>query len=1013
MEQVYGLAALVAWHPWLAYGLVIAATLFRLYRFQTPAYLALVAVGGAVGLSLGHAANMLWPVMPPPGAEALDPYLSAFWFALLTAAAEVARPVRRSEFAKPWQRRAALAQEVGLALLLFLAPVWRPELAGWLSSLLVVYFLLASLLRLSAWLRRTRVRQLTTGAAALGAQSAQAAQAGMPALREQNSQTHRRLAIWAVLLTILVAALWCASTAPGENLGDSLVALQAEQIVERAQVLAQPGPQQAAGFQLEQEAACLKAIRQIPILWWRLHCAVAETEFGLNPYATRRGYFLYTYLSPVDDSPQSYAIWVPSDYNPASPTPTPLVVWLHGWTGFQPWVGLWIPPGLWTNRAIVIAPQARGSLDYTGIQAHEVWAALADVRARYSVDPDRIYLAGHSMGGTGAWYLATQRPNLIAAIAPSSANLSPWAWGYKTPTGDPVRDALIVRLQKNEASIGGADRLIRMPFLASHSNDDPVVPVENSRLMVAAIRAARVQAGLPADSPDQCYLEADGQSLGHGEAVSPAARLNWLLMHRRTDPAQSATAAAVGNRDHPHIPDPAEPRHALTVPAYGPIARAFDEPFVLIVPDRCQEWLTHEPTDDRQRCLREIARETEAFQQFWQDRNQHPPRVLAASAYLALDPARTRDWHPILLGGPDVNLATATLLEGDGPLAAYRVPAGIDIHEDSLAVAGVRATRPAVLYAIVPPADDPIGAGDRGGDPDVHARPFAVVIAASSPEGYFQCLRRFGSLLSSYALHHRIWFDYALADAQSFDDPRLILACGFYTPDGRLAPDDPTRAFTGSLSARILESGTVWPLLPPPPDALFPGLAAPPAPGPIALWRTLPTRVHSDEPLTFDAHALGQPLALGGDPADGFRGARTVRRGIAFSAMGPVDGPGCVEYTLPPGRWRLTGRVGPDFTVYPPLHFAALAALHLPPTAQTEQAVEGFRVRVDGKEIWLSAPLTAPSGEPAPAAWRVLEYSLDLDLPAGHTLTLEAFPLRGHPWDLPPCVWADLQLTPR
>jgi poly(3-hydroxybutyrate) depolymerase len=42
------------------------------------------------------------------------------------------------------------------------------------------------------------------------------------------------------------------------------------------------------------------------------------------------------------------------------------------------------------------------------------------VKQEYKIDPGRVYLMGHSMGGFGAWYLGAKHADLWAAIAPMS-----------------------------------------------------------------------------------------------------------------------------------------------------------------------------------------------------------------------------------------------------------------------------------------------------------------------------------------------------------------------------------------------------------------------------------------------------------------------------------------------------------------------------------------------------------------------------------------------------------------
>ena len=58
---------------------------------------------------------------------------------------------------------------------------------------------------------------------------------------------------------------------------------------------------------------------------------------------------------------------------------------------------------------------------YRGTAEQDVMDVLAEVRRDYKIDPNRIYLMGHSMGGYGTWSVAMAHPNLFAAIGPISA----------------------------------------------------------------------------------------------------------------------------------------------------------------------------------------------------------------------------------------------------------------------------------------------------------------------------------------------------------------------------------------------------------------------------------------------------------------------------------------------------------------------------------------------------------------------------------------------------------------
>ncbi|MCH8332968.1 hypothetical protein IIC65_03465 [Candidatus Sumerlaeota bacterium] len=66
-----------------------------------------------------------------------------------------------------------------------------------------------------------------------------------------------------------------------------------------------------------------------------------------------------------------------------------------------------------TRRSSESDPENLGELS-----EKDVMNVLAMVREKYSVDENRIYLMGHSMGGAGTWYLGIKYSSLWAALAP-------------------------------------------------------------------------------------------------------------------------------------------------------------------------------------------------------------------------------------------------------------------------------------------------------------------------------------------------------------------------------------------------------------------------------------------------------------------------------------------------------------------------------------------------------------------------------------------------------------------
>ncbi len=137
-----------------------------------------------------------------------------------------------------------------------------------------------------------------------------------------------------------------------------------------------------------------------------------------------------THRSAIDGTDQPYRVYVPSSYDGSRSFP--LVVAMHGTGGDentlfdQPTYGT-LKPAAEKHGAIVVSPLARGVTEYRGIGEADVFEVLADVKKRYRVDEDRVYLTGHSMGGTGAAYIALHHPDRFAAAAPLAAAYG-WPW---------------------------------------------------------------------------------------------------------------------------------------------------------------------------------------------------------------------------------------------------------------------------------------------------------------------------------------------------------------------------------------------------------------------------------------------------------------------------------------------------------------------------------------------------------------------------------------------------------
>lgn len=123
---------------------------------------------------------------------------------------------------------------------------------------------------------------------------------------------------------------------------------------------------------------------------------------------------------------------------------------------------------------------------------------LDEFAASGTVDTKRIYVGGLSMGGMGTFELLWRKPGFFAAAFPICG------------AGDPGKVSVYAR---------------KFPIWVFHGGADPVVPVGNSHLMVAALKAAKANVS---------YSEYPG--VGHDSwknAFAEPQLLPWLFAKHR------------------------------------------------------------------------------------------------------------------------------------------------------------------------------------------------------------------------------------------------------------------------------------------------------------------------------------------------------------------------------------------------------------------------------------------------------------------------------------------------
>ncbi|MHC4916552.1 MAG: carboxylesterase family protein, partial [Planctomycetota bacterium] len=250
-----------------------------------------------------------------------------------------------------------------------------------------------------------------------------------------------------------------------------------------------------------------------------------DLEAGRDPLRGATGVALRGLRSPVDGGETVYSLRVPESYGGSKPWP--LIVHLHGRGKLEPFQGHRAPD--YGEAALVLAPYGKGSVDFMGPAEADVLASIEEVCRLYSVDRDRVYLAGASMGGTGAWHLAAHYPDRFAALVAASANADDRVWEELWEGPAPRRDAgsasaALARAERLDSPVTYAANLLNVSCRVIHGADDAIVPVGHARSMVAALEAAGARVEFR-------ELVGVGHNVSYGRTRGKHAE--WLLAHRR------------------------------------------------------------------------------------------------------------------------------------------------------------------------------------------------------------------------------------------------------------------------------------------------------------------------------------------------------------------------------------------------------------------------------------------------------------------------------------------------
>ncbi len=209
--------------------------------------------------------------------------------------------------------------------------------------------------------------------------------------------------------------------------------------------------------------------------------SLAATSIEVNVVSEKSSY-KETFISVMDGSVQYYGVNPPLGLQ----TDPALFLSLHG-AGVEA-INQAKSYGS-KNWGYIVAPTNRRPYGYNW----ENWGRLdalevLDIaRKKYNIDPNRIYLTGHSMGGHGTWHLGINYPDRFAALGPSAGWISIWGYRIRPQSFTTDTGKMLIRSARQSDTYAFAPNLKQTGVYVIHGADDDNVPAEQSRSMIATI----------------------------------------------------------------------------------------------------------------------------------------------------------------------------------------------------------------------------------------------------------------------------------------------------------------------------------------------------------------------------------------------------------------------------------------------------------------------------------------------------------------------------------------------
>jgi len=175
---------------------------------------------------------------------------------------------------------------------------------------------------------------------------------------------------------------------------------------------------------------------------------------------------------------------------------------------------------------IIVFPQCREDTFWAGEMTEQAIAALDATVREFNGDENRLYLAGFSMGGYGAWQTAITYPGKFAAVVPIAGGIVP-----NGPISEDQRailsPAVRTAADAEDPYRAFAEAMGKTPVWIVHGDRDGIVPVDGARKIFAALKVA--------GNPNVKYTELENvEHYSVGGAFGDPKFFEWLGRQKLT-----------------------------------------------------------------------------------------------------------------------------------------------------------------------------------------------------------------------------------------------------------------------------------------------------------------------------------------------------------------------------------------------------------------------------------------------------------------------------------------------